>query len=268
MSGYRYKLGTEYEQNSHAEVIAAGVVFGFENLVLKIGGPDARHDLFLAAVHGIGSVIAPMVESVYAVEVFATACEAVGYKGARGIMLETLQAWSIMEPLFEACEAHGVGHVTIGRSDLAGSMQAEVEDLDAWVQLAYERALAHGLDVSVGGQITPGEAEALSSLGVEAMNTRHVYFTADGSAGEACAAALREEAAFLARLAAEHVLTSGRNLKLIGQATKRALQTARTREPSKANVGRLASTFAERKLLQNRPKPLTLCQNDISVEGA
>jgi hypothetical protein len=222
---YHYKFGTEYEGNTHDEVRAACALLGAENVTLKIGGPDARNDLALAAELGLARVIAPMVESCYAVRVFDEACRAVGYEGTRGIMVETVHAWAQLAAILDAAAAALVDHVTIGRSDLAESFGQRVEQMDPMVGMAWEMASVAGLDVSVGGKITPGEAVELRGLGVTSMNTRHVYFSCPDDdttfARAATIAALNEEARVLCELAMELPARGAVLVEMARQAQKR-----------------------------------------------
>jgi hypothetical protein len=194
------KAGLEFERNSLCELDALRVLARIigKPLAVKIGGPDARTDIDLCADRGASVVIAPMVETAYALKV---AAEAAALRSvAFGINLETVTAWQNLRAMMESTLWARVQFVTIGRSDLAASMgydndDAEVESVVRDI-VATIAATDPALPVAVGGRITVDNAASVAAISSR-VSTRQVCFeTTPADAPAAVAAALHFEAEF------------------------------------------------------------------------
>lgn len=93
-------------------------------LYLKIGGCEAVSDLFRARQAGAAAIIAPMIESTYALEKYAAARDRVFGAGEDVDFyynIETLQAYHIHKQLIERAAALNLTGVVFGRVDFVGS---------------------------------------------------------------------------------------------------------------------------------------------------
>ncbi len=203
-----FKLGTEEEGLATEEVvwIAERVPQGLGCMV-KIGGPCARADLRLAGEVHATAVVAPMIESPFAMRRFLEAAdEDLGEGGAgieRAFNLETGQALAQLDAILDVANGR-LGFVNIGRSDLGASLGYEVGDaeLHRIVAEAILRLQARGLPVHVGGKVTRATLQPLLERAPFPMfHTRFLAFEVGPRVAEAIDAALHIELALLEAMA-------------------------------------------------------------------
>lgn len=177
------KLGTEEESLDFLEIEAIiklqpKGVFS----VAKIGGPCARGDIRQAQRLGVQGIVGPMVESVYALQRFVAAVDA--YFGPdesirRGINIETYQAFEVLPELLADPSAKRLSFINIGRSDLAGSMNASVGDPEVRdvVCSIVEQVRAAGIPVYIGGRVTSATLQpVLDRVSIDGFHTRFLAF--------------------------------------------------------------------------------------------
>lgn len=157
---------------------------------VKIGGCEAIRDLIECRQFGVDYVIAPMVETPYALSKFAAAIAKVFPADERADIgflfnVETRTTFDQLGAMGELAGAHGIGMV-FGRVDFASSMgrdrafvnSAEMMDHVAKVALV---ARTRGLDMVVGGGVS---AESLTPLRqvrairLDRYETRKIIFDA------------------------------------------------------------------------------------------
>lgn len=204
-----FKLGTEEEGLSAQEVaFVAGLVPPDLGIMVKIGGPCARADLRLAASVKATAVIAPMVESPFALMRFVEAC-ALDLAERRpqtelAFNLETAQALGQLDTLLDHPSARELTFVNIGRSDLAASLGLTIVDpkMHGIVAHAISQISARNLPVHVGGSVTRASLLPLLEMAaISAFHTRFLAFAVGSRVAEAIDAALRLEVELLGILA-------------------------------------------------------------------
>lgn len=152
---------------------------------LKIGGPDARADIALALRLGLAGVVAPMVETPYAIRNFGKALRATAGADrlAAGVNLETESAVHGAREILAAGRPF-LTSATIGRADLASSIEARIDDARTWtlVESAAREIRAAGLPLAVGGGITPASArEVLARVAPDRIETRNCVLAASAA---------------------------------------------------------------------------------------
>lgn len=190
--------GMSFEQIRFWMHLADGVL----PVLVKIGGPNARNDIKQLLSMNVDGLIAPMVESVYALENFLTA---VGDLAApmqmqrlvKQINIETETAVEKLDDILASPEAALLDEITVGCSDLSQSLKKD--RMDSGVQNLVRRAVAkikaRGLRVSIGGGVAPDSIDAiLSDVQPHKFNTRMVTFTV--SPGRSYRAAVAETLCF------------------------------------------------------------------------
>lgn len=203
-----FKLGTEEEGLGPDEVqfVAELPTAGLGALV-KIGGPCARADLRLARQVGATGVIAPMIESPFALRRFVEACdlEQLPAKVQRAFNLETKTAIGCLDELLGTPHAKALAFVNIGRSDLSASLGWAVDDARGHDLVAdtITRLTAAGVPAHVGGKVTRSTLlPLLERVPFAAFHTRFLAFDVGPRVGEAIDQALRVEVALLDLLCA------------------------------------------------------------------
>ncbi|MBI39451.1 MAG: aldolase [Leptospiraceae bacterium] len=188
------KTGTEVEDMSFSEIsMLRRITDQLLPLHVKIGGPEARNDIRNLLQIGVDGIIAPMIESSYALKNFIQTlrelCTADQYASLeKGINLETVTAFQNMDAILTSPARKELRQVTAARTDLSGSMDRSPDDpevLEA-CSLIVARCQEYELRTSVGGAVHPGIIETLvHRIAPDTINTRHMVISR---------AALREDA--------------------------------------------------------------------------
>lgn len=151
--------GTRMEEAMRLKEVSMKAGLGMN---LKIGGCEALKDMFDAMSLGVQRVIAPMVETAYALKKYMGAVK-IGCANDLDveflINLETETAFNNFDEMLKLPEAKNLSGIVIGRVDLCGSMGLTRNDInsDQVLQIALkiaEKAKAVGLNVVVGGGVS------------------------------------------------------------------------------------------------------------------
>ena len=167
---------------------------GLDYLV-KIGGCEAKSDLAYIERLGVTSVVAPMIESGFAMEKYMAMLPS-GHFCHVGVTIETAEAVAKIEDILAAGTL--LTDVTIGRSDLTASFRGSGVDSPATIEkvkTVARASRARGLGVTMGGSVNVNTRELLRrdaelvSL-IEWVETRKVimpvdFFIEDGTLEEA-----------------------------------------------------------------------------------
>lgn len=170
-------------------VSAAGV-----GLNIKIGGCEAIKDMFDANSLGAERIIAPMVETPYALKKFLGAAKVAFFNDSYEdcdllINLETITSFKNFEAMLDIPEAKDLDGIVIGRVDLTGSLGQTRESvnspeiLDLSLQAAA-KAKAKGLEVVVGGGVSAHSKPFFAQFPkghLDRFETRKVIFACPGA---------------------------------------------------------------------------------------
>lgn len=174
------KGGTEVEAMSFEEIylmkqISRGVV----PMTVKIGGPEARNDMEFMISIEIEKVLAPMIESPYGLKNFVDAMNDLDKNKTTklAVNIETIFAYNNLYYIFESPYFKDIDQVTVGRSDLSGSLGKDPDDIEvlAITKRIIESAKFHNKRTSIGGKITTDNCGSVSkTIGSHYINTRHM----------------------------------------------------------------------------------------------
>jgi hypothetical protein len=159
------------------------------DLVLKIGGCDAVRDMHDARSIGIQHLVAPMVESSFALQKYLWAVEQNFPKDERDhigffVNVETVDTVEVLEELFTIPEIHLLEGIVLGRGDLVESMglpRTAVDD-DKILAIAtgvLTRVKELGFTTVMGGGInlnSVGFLRALPQGCLDRFETRKICF--------------------------------------------------------------------------------------------
>jgi len=161
---------------------------------LKIGGCEAIRDLIECKQFGVDYVIAPMVETPYALAKFIAAKDKVFPADEQEEMgflfnVETISTHQHIGEMAMASRKGGVGMV-FGRVDFAGSLGKDRSfvnspEMTNYILKAAEAAKANDFHIVVGGGVSSESIQALRQIRkvrLDRFETRKVIF--DGSAVE------------------------------------------------------------------------------------
>jgi len=178
--------GTRIEEAMRLKEVSLKAGLG---LSLKIGGCEAIRDMFEASNLGAEHLIAPMVESPYALKKFIQATKIAFSEDQRSDMdylinLETITACKNFEEMLKIPEIAGLNGIVLGRVDLTGSMNMTREDINSETVLSIcldmaAKAKAAGKDVVVGGGVSVHSLPFFRSFPaghIDRFETRKVVF--------------------------------------------------------------------------------------------
>ncbi len=192
--------GTRIEEAMRLKEISMKVGL---DMTIKIGGCEAMKDMFEAASLGTKNLVAPMVESPFALRKFLLAVKQAYPEDLRSEMnfyanIETITAYKNFDDMLNLPEIGELTGVVIGRHDLISSLERPLSEvngpqiLDISLDIAA-KAKKKGLKVVVGGAISAHALPFLKSFPkghLDKFETRKVVF--------GCPSALSNtEAAFL-----------------------------------------------------------------------
>lgn len=133
-------------------------------LTIKVGGCEALRDMYECREIGVERLVAPMVESAYALKKFLAAVKSVFPPEERGDIdfaanIETAVACSAFDDMMRLPEVNLLGGIVMGRVDLTGSLGMTREDINSEEVFAVTRDLlgkakTESLDTAIGGGVS------------------------------------------------------------------------------------------------------------------
>jgi 4-hydroxy-2-oxoheptanedioate aldolase len=154
----------EAEGLSQIEVAREAIIAARNGLdyLIKIGGAEAKSNLQYLMDVGITSVVAPMIESPFAMEKYMEMLPEGAFDHV-SVTIETVTAVENIEQILQA--GTKLTEVTIGRTDLTASYHGtdvESERTINMVKRVARLAKARGLHVTMGGSISKRTVETLT----------------------------------------------------------------------------------------------------------
>lgn len=163
-------------------------------VALKIGGCEAVSDLLASKLYGVDHVIAPMVETRYALSKYIDAKNKTYGEDTGGTKflfnLETESTLGNLEAMLPLA-AEGVDGIVFGRVDFTLSRglprkAVNTREISDAVLVVAEACRANDLELVVGGSVSPEAIEALRAfrkIRLDRFETRKIVF--DGAAADA-----------------------------------------------------------------------------------
>lgn len=134
------------------------------DLTIKIGGCEALKDMYDARSIGVTRIVAPMIETPYALKKYLQASKLVFPKEEREnidflINIETIDGYNNFDRMLQLPEISDLDGIVLGRVDMTGSLGMSREDInsDAMFDIAHNlltKAKKHSLDCVIGGGVS------------------------------------------------------------------------------------------------------------------
>ena len=179
-------------------------------IALKIGGCEAIRDMLEARQFGVRYIIAPMVETPYALSKYIAAKDKVYSKEEQDDVsflfnLETITAFGNIEEMIRIASAKpGCDGIVFGRVDFSGSIGLgrngiESEKVTESVEAASRLCQDYGLDFVVGGAVSIDafpNLKRFNSIYLSRFETRKIIFSNDALDSPRLAEGLRQAVHF------------------------------------------------------------------------
>ena len=179
------KISFEDEGALYNEVISMRKLtaeVGIE-LSVKIGGCEAKRDIVDCMDLNCDTVVAPMIESEFALKKFLKSLETYKYNKKKGFNLETIQAYENLDTLVNYFDK--VDFVTVGRVDFVSSLGkdrnfVDTEDMYKIVKDIFTNAREKNTMCYLGGAVSINSKEFIGNLISENLldkfETRYIIY--------------------------------------------------------------------------------------------
>ena len=173
--------GATYEETRYLADLAKFVGL---DLTVKIGGCAAVNDIKIVKELVATTIVAPMIESAYAVEKFVDSVNRV-YENKNKpnlfINIETVSGINNIDEIINNEYYKDIKGVVFGRSDMAKSLgqncsYVDSEELLQISQKLCEKILNSGKLYTIGGGISPKSYNFLKSIKISNFETRKIIF--------------------------------------------------------------------------------------------
>ncbi len=186
--------GTRLEEALRLKEVLMKVGLG---LTLKIGGCEALRDMYEARVIGVSRLVAPMIETPYALKKFLSAVGLAFPKDEQeevefAINIETAEACRHFDDMLAMPDAGSLSGIVVGRVDLTGSLGLSRDDINGTkvfniIRELASKAKSRRLEVAVGGGVSAHSLPAFRELPaghLDRYETRKVIFSCPGALGD------------------------------------------------------------------------------------
>lgn len=164
------------------------------DLTIKVGGCEAIKDMYEARVIGVKKIVAPMIETAYALKKYIKATKLVFPQEEQKeqnffINIETITGYNNLEEMIAAPEAKDLDGIVLGRVDMTGSLGMHRDDINSEkiFEIAEKMALfckKNNLEFIIGGGVSADSLPFFKKLPEGALSkfeTRKVIFDAQKS---------------------------------------------------------------------------------------
>lgn len=134
------------------------------DLTIKIGGCEALKDMYDARIIGVNAIVAPMIESPYAMKKYIQATKLAFPEEEREeisffINIETVTGYKNFDDMLALPEANDLAGIVLGRVDMTGSLGISREDInsDMIFEIANNLAIKtmeHDKKLIIGGGVS------------------------------------------------------------------------------------------------------------------
>jgi len=137
-------------------------------LYVKIGGCEAKTDINNCQKIGVDTIIAPMVETPFALKKYLSSVEETSPLKLM-FVCETITAYKNFKDILKQDKNHRLSGIVIGRSDFASSMgftksQTDSEQIYGYVENILIQAKQNNLITTMGGNVSTRSSEFVKKM--------------------------------------------------------------------------------------------------------
>lgn len=150
--------------------------------ILKIGGCEAKKDIADAENLKVNSIVAPMIESEYALKKFIKIASNTFSGENLFINIETINGYNNLDNIIQSDAFNNLKGIVFGRSDFAGSLNLTCKNADDEIIYNYVNEISQKIkkqskEFIVGGNISPNSIQFLKNLTyLSKFETRKIIF--------------------------------------------------------------------------------------------
>lgn len=161
------------------------------DLTIKIGGCEALKDMYDARTIGVNTIVAPMIESPYAMQKYIQSSKMAFPEDEWNetkflINIETIYGFQHLDEMLNSPYAKDLTGIVFGRTDMTGSLAMGKDDINHDIILSYaqkiaEKTLESGKELVIGGGVSAQSLpffEKLPKGALTRFETRKVIFDA------------------------------------------------------------------------------------------
>lgn len=161
------------------------------DLTIKIGGCEALKDMYDSRTIGVNAIVAPMIESSYALKKYIQSTKLAFPEDEREdiaflINVETITGYNNVDAMLELPEAKDLTGIVLGRVDMTGSMGLSREDINSEeifniANVLAQKCLKHNKKFVIGGGVSAYSLpffEKLPKGSLYKFETRKIIFDA------------------------------------------------------------------------------------------
>lgn len=161
------------------------------DLTIKIGGCEALKDMYDARTIGVNGIVAPMIESSYALKKFIQSTKMAFPEDEREeidfwVNVETITGYNNVDAMFELPEADCLTGIVLGRVDMTGSMDLTREDVNSdeifnIANILATKTLKYNKKLVIGGGVSAHSLPFFKKLpqgSLYKFETRKIIFDA------------------------------------------------------------------------------------------
>lgn len=180
-------LTMEQAQNISSIAFKAGV-----NVSMKIGGAEAKRDLRDAKILGVHKVVAPMIESAYALKKYVDATSKIYTEDEMDdtkfmVNIETITGFNNVESMLRLPQSKKLYGFVLGRTDFTGSLGEDKSFVNSEMMFNIASDFAaickrENKHLFVGGNVNSASIDffrRLSEIHLDGLETRNIIFGRD-----------------------------------------------------------------------------------------
>ena len=162
------------------------------DLTIKIGGCEAIKDMYDARTIGVNAIVAPMIETPYAMKKYVNAAKFVFPEEERSEMkflinIETETGYSNLQAMINSPDYSSINGIVFGRVDMTGSMGMDRDDINSDKILEIAKTMSEKIkqsnkDFVIGGGVSAHSLPFFQKLPyLSRYETRKIIFDAPKS---------------------------------------------------------------------------------------